>query len=316
MSTVELIEKMVDERELPAFCKLPVLLTHSVVKRFVLIFLLLSPAGLLAQNTEQPDPLRPARPTSTTTLLSDSTRTVTSTSGKGSTTANVVRDSITYRYRLGADGTVTAGNVSRTLLQLTGAFDWSTSRQIKFSTSPSFTYGKQSGVLAEREFFADFRTTYRHEKRVYYLGFGSVERSNLRQILGRYSLAAGAGVKLLNRKRAYVSLTDVFINESTNYASLADVTLWRNSARLYGEYAFDKDRWTISHTTFYQPALTSPAEGQPRNIRWNGTLSIQLKMSEQLSIRTLFATSYESLVVPGRKNTDLRATIGLVYERK
>ena len=280
------------------------------MKRFVLICLLLSPTLLFAQNTEQPDPLRPSQPDSTAAPKSTSLVTTAATQSK------IARDSITYRYRLTADGTATSGNVSRTLLQLAGAFDWSTTRQIKFSTTPSFTYGKQSGVLAEREFFADFRGTYLYEKRVYYLGFGSFERSNLRQILSRYSVAAGAGIKLLNRKRAYISFTDVIIHENTNFIELDDINIWRNSARLYGEYTFGKDRWSISHTTFYQPSLSRAGEGQPRNIRWNGTVSVQVKMTQLLSIRTLFANSYESLVVPGRQNTDLRWTIGLVYERK
>lgn len=266
------------------------------------------PSLLTAQNTEQPDPLRPSQPDSTTKRAPDSVRVASDTA--------VALTTVTFRYRLAADGTLTTGNVSRTLLQLVGAFDWSTSRQIKFSTSPSFTYGKQNGVLAERDYFADFRTTYRHQERVYYLGFGSVERSNLRRILSRYSLAAGAGVKLLDQKRAYISLTDVFIREKTDYVELATVDIWRNSARLYGEYTFGKDRWVIAHTAFFQPALGRPTDGQPRNIRWNANLSVQLKISELLSIRALIANSYESRVVPGRKNNDLRATVGLVYERK
>lgn len=271
------------------------------MNRFLLIGCLLCPSLLFAQNTEQPDPLRPTLPDTTAQSAADSAKKPTI---------------ITFRYRLAADGTLTAGNVSRTLLQLAGAFDWSTSRQIKFSTSPSFTYGKQNGIQAEREYFADFRTTYRHEERVYYLGFGSFERSNLRQILSRYSVAAGAGLKLLDRKRAYISITDVFIRERTNFSELPDIDIWRNSARLYGEYAFGGDRWIISHTAFFQPALNRPAAGQPRNIRWNATLNIQLKINALLSIRGLVANSYESLVVPGRKNNDLRATLGLVYERK
>lgn len=269
---------------------------------------------LFAQNTEQPDPLRPALPDSTATTTPDSTAADPNTSSEDENELGGDRDSVTYRYRLTADGTFTSGNVSRTLLQLAGAFDWSTSRQIKFSTTPSFTYGKQAGVLAEREFFADFRTTYRHEERVYYLAFGSFERSNLRQILSRYSIAGGAGVKILNRKRAYISFTDVLLHENTDYAELADINVWRNSARLYGEYTFGKDRWTITHTAFYQPALSRP--NGVSNIRWNGTLSVQVKMTDLLSIRALFANSYESFVVPGRQNTDLRATLGVVYERK
>ena len=305
------------QRTSPLFVSCRPVLTRSVVKRFVLIcLLLLSAQLLLAQTTEQVDPLRPTRPDSTVTPLSDSTGVDGNTADEDENELDNGRDSVTYRYRLTADGTATTGNVNRTLLQLTGAFDWSTSHQIKFSTNPSFVYGKQGDFLAEREFFADFRTTYRHEERLYYLAFGSVERSNLRQILSRYTIAAGAGLKLLNRKRAYLSLTDVFLHENTDYAELADVNVWRNSARLYGEYTFDHDRWTVSHTVFYQPAINHRADGQPRNVRANASLSIQVKMNTVLSVRTTFAGSYESLVVPGRKTTDLRWTIGLVYERK
>ncbi len=312
--------RFIKKRQMQRFCWLFVschpVLTHAVVKHLALLYFLLAPALLLAQTTEQTDPLRPTRSDSTVTPQPDSTGVDGNTATDDENELDNGRDSVTYRYRLTTDGTVTAGNVSRTLLQLTGAFDWSTSRQIKFSTNPSFVYGKQSGILAEREFFADFRTTYRHEERLYYLAFGSLERSNLRQILSRYTIAAGAGLKLLDRKRAYISLTDVLLHENTDYVELADINLWRNSARLYGEYSFDKDRWTISHTVFYQPAITQQGEGQPRNVRWNASLSVQAKMSTLLSIRTTFASSYESIIVPGRKTTDLRWTMGLVYERK
>ena len=215
-----------------------------------------------------------------------------------------------FRYRFTADGTFTAGNVNRSLLQLTSAVDYQLSNYFKLSSSPSFVYGRQSGFLAEREWFGDLRTTYNYEKRVYYLAFGSYERSNLRQINHRWTVAAGAGYKLLNRKRAYISLTDVVMQEYTDFTELDDINIFRNSARLYGEYTFDKDRFTITHTAFYQPAL-----GQ-YNVRWNASLSVQVKLTSATSLRSTVANAYESLIVPGRQNNDFRFTIGLVYERK
>ncbi len=215
-----------------------------------------------------------------------------------------------FRYRFTADGTFTAGNVNRSLLQLTGAVDYQLSNYFKLSSSPSFVYGRQSGFLAEREWFGDLRTTYNYEKRMYYLAFGSYERSNLRQINHRWTVAAGAGYKLLNRKRAYISLTDVVMQEYTDFTELNDINIFRNSARLYGEYTFDKDRFTITHTAFYQPAL-----GQ-YNVRWNASLSVQVKLTSATSLRSTVANAYESLIVPGRQNNDFRFTIGLVYERK
>ena len=69
-------------------------------------------------------------------------------------------------------------------------------------------------------------------------------------------MAAGLGYKLLSRKRAYMSLTDVLLYENTDFAVLNDINVWRNSARLIGEYTFGNDQWTISHTALYQPALS------------------------------------------------------------
>lgn len=282
---------------------------------FVLVSIFAVQWRASAQIVEQSDPLRPSTPSVPT---SDSTQSGVSTDSSTVGTGDQGEDEAemsdpqthTYRYRFAADGTVTAGNVNRTLLQLAGAIDYSLSNQFKLSSNPSFVYGRQSGILAEREWFGDFRTTYRPESRLYYLGFGSFERSNLRRINRRRTIAGGAGYKLLVRKRAYVSLTNVLLHENTDFVELNDINLFRNSTRLFGEYTFDNDRWTLTHTAFYQPAL------DVRNVRWNATLSVQIRLTTVVSLRATAANAYESVVVPGRQNNDLRFTAGLVYERK
>ncbi|MBD2756204.1 DUF481 domain-containing protein [Spirosoma validum] len=264
----------------------------------------------VAQIVEQTDPLRPSLPDSVKTSKTDSTKTA-AVQPKIDTIKQVKSVTRIVRYRFTADGTFTAGNVNRSLLQLTSAVDYQLSNYFKLSSNPSFVYGRQSGILAEREWFGDLRTTYRYEKRLYYLAFGSYERSNLRQINHRWTAAAGAGYKLLNQKRAYISITDVLMQEYTDFLELTnDINIFRNSARLYGEYTFGKDRFTVTHTAFYQPAL-----GQ-YNVRWNASVSLQVKLTSATSLRSTVANAYESLVVPGRQNNDFRFTIGLVYEKK
>ncbi|QJW87967.1 DUF481 domain-containing protein [Spirosoma taeanense] len=280
------------------------------VRLFSLVsFFFLFTTHLSAQIVEQPDPLRPSTPDSTqTSVPTDSSTTDSSQVAAKAALAEPVTP--TFRYRFAADGTLTSGNINRTLLQLAGSVDYELSNYFKLSTSPSFVYGRQNGLLAEREWFGDFRTTYRHEKRLYYLGFGSFERSNLRQINRRWTIAGGAGYKLVNRKRAYISITNVLLHEYTDFVELRDISIFRNSARLFGEYTVDKDRLTITHTAFYQPALGT------HNVRWNASLSLQMKLTSVVSLRSTLANAYESLVVPGRRNNDLRFTVGLVYEKK
>ena len=275
---------------------------------FLVLFLFIY-GSVNAQIVEQPDPLRPSLPDSVKTSKTDTSRTA---MGQVKIDTVIIKKPIVHilRYRFTADGTITTGNVNRALLQLTSSIDYRLSNYFKLSSNPSFVYGKQNGILAEREYFADLRTTYRGERRLYYLAFGSYERSNLRQINRRLTAAVGAGYKLLNHKRAYISLTDVILSESTDFTELNDISIVRNSARLFGEYSFDNDRIKITHTAFYQPALGR------YNVRWNASLSVQLKITEVVSLRSAVANAYESLVVPGRQNNDLRFTVGLTYERK
>ncbi len=275
----------------------------------ILFILLLIAAPAWGQIVEQSDPLRPSSP--------DSTRRKARPIVVDSSAANLPADTTparlnpVFRYKLTADGTFSRGNVTRDLLQLATALDYQLSNYFKLSSNPSFVYGRQSGILAEREWFGDFRTTLRHEKRLYYLAFGSFERSNLRQINRRWTYAAGLGYKLLSQERAYISVTNVLLREYTDFIEGQDIDVVRNSARLFGEYKLGKNnRYVVTHTAFYQPAIGT------RNIRWNASLSLQLKLTTHTSLRTTLANAYESVVAPGRQNNDLRVTIGLAYERK
>ncbi|MGA0555826.1 DUF481 domain-containing protein [Larkinella sp. VNQ87] len=219
-----------------------------------------------------------------------------------------------FHYKITADGTVTAGNVNRALIQVGGSFDWAVSRLFRFASSPTFAYGQQNGQLNEREFLADFRATLFHERRFYYLGFGATEVSNLRKIRNRLTGGAGVGYKLVSRKNAYLSVTNVLLYEYTDFitntAEVPDVNVLRNSTRLLGEFQWDDGRYSINQTVFLQPALNQP------NFRWNGSLSFQMRLTALVSIRTMVQNSYESVVAVGRKNNDFRWTTGLVLEVK
>ncbi|GAB3261894.1 hypothetical protein GCM10027347_27240 [Larkinella harenae] len=217
-------------------------------------------------------------------------------------------------YKLTADGTITAGNVDRALIQVGGAFDWAVSKLFRFASNPTFAYGRQNQQLNEREFTADFRASYLQERRFYYLAFGATEISNLRKIRNRLTGGAGVGYKILSRKNAFLSVTNVLLYEYTDFitntAEVPDINVLRNSTRLFGEYQWDDGRYSVSHTTFFQPALNQP------NLRWNGNFSFQMRLTALISVRTMIQNSYESVVAVGRKNNDLRWTTGVVLEVK
>jgi Protein of unknown function, DUF481 len=218
-----------------------------------------------------------------------------------------------FRYRFSTDGTVTSGNVNRALIQFTSSLDWNLHKIFKLSSSPSYVYGTQNKILAERETFADLRASFLHERNFYYLAFTSFERSNLRKINDRFVGAAGFGLKLLQKKTAYISITNVLLYEKTDFEvneKFPDRNLWRNSTRLFGEYTFDNSKMSLSHTIYVQPSITE------KNFRWNGNLILRYQVSKNVSLRSMIENSYESIVVPGRKNNDLRWTFGVVLEGK
>ena len=218
-----------------------------------------------------------------------------------------------FRYRIAADGTYTSGNVNRALIQFSSALDFNNSKIIKFSSSPSYIYGQQNKVLAEKEFFVDIRTSILHERKFYYLAFTSFEKSNLRKINNRFIGAAGVGLKLVQKSHAYISVTNVLLYEKTDFVineKFPDRNLWRNSSRIFGEYTFRDSKLSLSHTLFLQPSITE------KNFRWNGNLILKYQLSKNISLRSLVENSYESIVVPGRQNNDFRWTFGVAYEGK
>jgi Protein of unknown function, DUF481 len=218
-----------------------------------------------------------------------------------------------FRYRFSTDGTITSGNVSRTLIQFASGLDWNLNKVFKLSSSPSYIYGEQNKVLAEKEVFADLRATILQERKLYYLAFTSFERSNLRKINNRFVGAGGIGLKLVQKKAVYISITNVLLYEKTDFVineKFPDRNLWRNSTRLFGEYTFDKGKMSLSHTLYVQPSITE------KNFRWNGNIILKYQVSKNVSFRSMMENSYESIVVPGRKNNDFRWTFGVVLEGK
>ncbi|WP_111629171.1 DUF481 domain-containing protein [Larkinella arboricola] len=283
-------------------------MTYSKIS---LLFCLLFPVSVLAQ-TVVPDTLKKAARPDSAAIADSTARLKKEEAAKAAPVA--ASDPTGFHYKITADGTITAGNVDRALIQVGGSFDWAVSKIFRFASSPTFAYGRQNQQLNEREFLADFRASYLHERRFYYLGFGATEVSNLRKIRNRLTGGAGVGYKLLSRKNAYLSVTNVLLYEYTDFisntAEVQDVNVLRNSTRVFGEYQWDDGRYSVNHTLFLQPALNQP------NLRWNGNVSFQMRLTALISVRTMVQNSYESVVAVGRKNNDFRWTMGLVLEVK
>jgi hypothetical protein len=216
----------------------------------------------------------------------------------------------TIRYRLIGDGNFTRGNVNRSLLVLRAELLFS-GPVINIATNPRFTYGKQNGVLAERDSYTDIFVDVFKKRKTYVFGLGALETSNLRKIDLRVMAGAGVGYRLLKTQNHDLSLTDAILYESTDFRELPTVTTLRNSFRIKGKHSFAKDRVRFNHITFLQPALNDFT-----NNRWNTILSLELPINSWVSIRTSFENSFESVVEAGRKQNDSRITFGVSVGNK
>jgi len=216
----------------------------------------------------------------------------------------------TIRYRLIGDGNFTRGNVNRSLMVLRAELLFS-GPLISISTNPRFTYGKQNGVLAERDSYADLFFDVFKKSRTYVFGLGVLETSNLRRIDLRQMAGGGVGFRVLRGAANNLSLTNAILYESTNFAEIATVTTARNSFRIKGKHSVLQDKIRFNHITFIQPALNDLS-----NLRWNTILSVELPINKWVTLRTSFENSYESVVEATRKKNDSRITFGVSVGNK
>lgn len=213
-----------------------------------------------------------------------------------------------FKYHLGIDGNFSTGNVNRKLFALRTGFELDLHKIFRLSFSPYFIYGEQNKILSERELFTDLRGSLFYRKDFHYVGFTSIEKSNLRKINSRHIGAVGLAYKLVKSKNAQLTINNLILYENTDYVTndrFKDRRLWRNSTKLQGEYKMKKDKFVISHLFYFQPAISQ------QNIRWNGNIIMRYMVSKKISIRAVIDDSYESLVVPGRKKNDFRLTFGI-----
>ncbi len=214
------------------------------------------------------------------------------------------------KYHINADGTFNSGNVNRVIFAARTGIEADIHKSIRLSTSPVFIYGEQGGVLNERELFSDLRTTFYYHHRLHYITFASADKSNLRKINFRHIGAGGLVYRLIDRPNAYLTISNVMIYEKTEYNINEKFVreLWRNSTRLQGEYKFNHNKITLTHLLYFQPSITQ------HNVRWNGGMTFKYLINRHISFRTILEDSYESFVVPGRKNNDFRWTFGFGIE--
>jgi hypothetical protein len=214
------------------------------------------------------------------------------------------------RYRFIGDGNFTQGNVNRILMILRAEITYE-GPVVSLATSPRYTYGKQNGILAEKDTYVDLFIDVYKQRRVYSFGLATIEVSNLRGIDLRQLAGAGIGFRLRQTKAHSLVLTNAIIYESTDFRERPTISGLRNSTRLKGKHTFFQDKIRLTHITFLQPSLNDIS-----NVRWNTLITVELPLNKWISIRSSFENSFESVVEATRKQNDTRFTLGISVGNK
>ncbi len=221
-----------------------------------------------------------------------------------------------WSYSANLNGEFRKGNLERSLVSLRGSLDYSNKNSVfGFYTTPSFMFGKTNGLLQERELRIDANATAFYSKSNYYLlAFSVFETSNLRGFNSRIFYGGGLGIRVLggiNKEKAKVkiSTTHTILQELTDYINATDINVIRYSARIKFSAKISDSKLSMFSTSFFQPALNK------NNLRWNSIFGLNYELSKKIGVNLSYDTSYESVVIEGRKNSDQHLMFGISFSQ-
>lgn len=187
-------------------------------------------------------------------------------------------DSVHYYGKFASAGSINTTQDGRAYL-LNNNFKLGVSKKkISLNANGGWIYGQQDGVLTNNDFAAsmDF-SLLRGVRQFYYWGLANYDKSHSLKINDRFQGGAGIAYNVVDRKGAYLSLSDGILFEKSDLFledTIRDVYhTFRNSFRLAYKFVIH-DIVIIDGTHFLQNSLS---HGSDYNIRSTSNLSILLR---------------------------------------
>ncbi|WP_210517435.1 DUF481 domain-containing protein [Hymenobacter terricola] len=217
-------------------------------------------------------------------------------------------DGTGVRYTAALTGLLTTGTVERAYFNTshTGSF---AVKHWQFPAAASYSYGRQSGSLRERELLLLATPDYRIGKWKFY-SLGELETSNLRAIDRRVIVGGGVGYQVYaDTTNSEVALSTFLLDENTYYdiEPALHRHLARNSTRL--KLRLNRGVFNVSELLFYQPAVRDPGG----DYRLNSSTVVAFKIYQHLALNLAYTFSYESVVVQERSRANGTLSVGFAY---
>jgi hypothetical protein len=212
------------------------------------------------------------------------------------------------RYTASLTGLYTTGTVERTFLSTSHTANFAfRGGRLRLPVGFNFSYGRQNGLLNERETSLLVTPSYQRGRFKGY-ALGNAERSNLRAIDYRLVAGLGVGYQLYtDTLKNEINLSYFLLSEDTQYLTELHRKVLRHSVRVKTHFTIKT--LTLDALVYYQPSTRSPLE----DYRVNGTGTAAVRLSQHLSLNVTYNYSLESINVEGRSPANTNLSAGFSY---
>ncbi len=211
------------------------------------------------------------------------------------------------RYTAALTGIYSTGTVERVYFTTNHTGNLALGKHWLLPAALNFSYGRQDGVLRERELLGLFTPAYKVGRLKYY-ALGEAEQSNLRAIARRFVAGGGVGYQFyLDTLRNEVSVSQFFLYEYTRYLEELLRQVPRSSTRL--KLRLTKGPVVFTSLIFYQPSL----QNFIGDYRINSTSNLSFTVSRHLALTAAYTYSLESVAVENRRPVNTNLTVGFTY---
>jgi hypothetical protein len=219
-------------------------------------------------------------------------------------------DSINHYIYIGSTGTFSKTNDLNSFVLANNVKFTVSKKRLSFHTANSWVYGEQSDVKSNNDFsgLAEFDFL-KNQKRIYYWGNGTFDKSYSLKIDYRYQLGAGIGFNIVKSDKLLLNITDGFLYETGNLQDKdlgeRDYDIWRNSARFRYRWVV-QDIVILDGFVLYQPSISTR-----NDMIFKTATTLSIKVRKWLSLSSAF--TYNEISLTNRRN--LIVTYGVVMER-
>ena len=169
----------------------------------------------------------------------------------------------------------------------------------KNNTICNYSYGQQTNVVNQNEYFFNDIFSYKLGKKLYAVALVELEQSYMRSI----HLRSAGGVGVTWNISKSVSITDLFLLDETDYSDGSLLYIEHNSLRLRINHSFSK--FTFKTEMYAMPDI------KQKYFRFRSNMSLGYKLSKSVSFIVSLQDAYEQYVINNRLNNDFNLSFGL-----